>query len=145
MPELRRDPVVGYWTIISTERGRRPVEYRQKETQEETAACPFCEGQEAETTQEIFAVRKKGTSPDKPGWQVRAFLSKIPILSNKKPQVDCYGLGLYDAMDGVGQHEIVVESPKHKHDLDELTLSEIEKVIGAYVSRFRELRRDKQP
>jgi len=27
MPELRRDPVVGRWVIISTERARRPSDF----------------------------------------------------------------------------------------------------------------------
>lgn len=136
--------MVGYWTIISTERGRRPAEYRSRETPQETAACPFCEGHESETTPEIFAVRRAGTAADKPGWQVRTILSKVPVLSPMKPKVDCYGMGLYDVMDGVGQHELIIESPRHQHDLDDLELSEIEKVARVYVSRFRELERDER-
>lgn len=142
MPELRRDPVVGYWTIISTERGRRPVEYRPRQSQSETHECPFCEGYEAMTTTEITSIRRSGTKKDAPGWEVRTILSKVPILSNLKPQIDRYGIGLYDVMDGVGQHEIIIESPKHKHDLDELSIPEIEKVVRMYVSRFTELERD---
>ena len=144
MPELRCDPVVGYWTIISTERGRRPVEYREREVHAETADCPFCEGRESETTPEIFAIRPEGTKPNQPGWDVRAVLSKVPLLSPMKSQVDFYGIGLYDVMDGVGQHELIIESPKHKNDLDELSAADVEKVVRAYVSRFRELERDER-
>ena len=136
--------MVGFWTIISTERGRRPVEYRARQLFEDVADCPFCEGKELNTTRETFAIRRPGTKPDGPGWDVRSVLSKVPILSGAKAEVDRYGLGLYDLMDGVGQHEVIIESPKHKHDLDELTSSEIEKVIHVYVSRFRELERDER-
>ena len=31
MPELRKDPVVGRWVIISTDRGRRPSDFGQAE------------------------------------------------------------------------------------------------------------------
>ncbi len=144
MPELRRDPVVGYWTIISTERGRRPVEYRTGEAQENEAVCSFCEGRESKTTREIFADRKPGTKPDMPGWDVRTILSKVPILSHTGSEVDRFGMGLYDLMDGVGQHEIIIESPKHKHDLDELSDEEVKKVVGVYVSRFKALEQDKR-
>ena len=144
MPELRRDPVVGYWTIISTERGRRPVEYRVREEREESGDCPFCEGHESDTTPEIFAVRKSGSKPNGPGWDVRVILSKVPLLAPMKAQVDFYGMGLYDVMDGVGQHELIIESPKHKNDLDEIAPEDVEKVARVYVSRFRELERDER-
>jgi UDPglucose--hexose-1-phosphate uridylyltransferase len=31
MPELRRDPIVGRWVIIATERARRPNQFRRAE------------------------------------------------------------------------------------------------------------------
>ncbi len=140
MPELRRDPVVGYWTIISTERSRRPTEFRRGEISE-IRACPFCEGKERETPGEVMAVREPGSSPNGPGWSVRAIPSKLPILSLDQP-FDRYGQGIYDVMEGVGTHELIIESPKHKHDLDELGVVEIEKVIQVYVNRINALEKD---
>ena len=141
MPELRRDPVVGYWTIISSERGRRPVEYRPKQVIEERP-CPFCEGHESETTGEIDAIRKAGSAPNGPGWQVRAILSKMPLLSQGAEFADRYGEGMYDLMDGVGQHEVIIESPRHQQDIDELEVPELEKVIEVYVRRLNSLEHD---
>ncbi|MBI3252174.1 MAG: galactose-1-phosphate uridylyltransferase [Candidatus Omnitrophica bacterium] len=140
MPEFRHDPVVGYWTIISTERSRRPVEFRPRELPEERR-CPFCEGREDETTPEAFAIRKMGTTPDGPGWDVRVIVSKMPLLSESGPAESC-SHGLYDRMDGIGRHEIIVESPRHAHDLDELDLPAIEKVIRAYVNRLNAFKKD---
>lgn len=137
MPELRRDPIIGYWTIISTERSRRPVELKSREAIEERA-CSFCEGHEAETTHEVYAIRKDATPADAPGWDVRAIVSKLPILS-QEGTFDRFGRGLYDVMQGVGRHEIIIESPKHKHDLDEFEPSEIEKVIHVYAHRLNAL------
>ena len=142
MPELRRDPIVGFWTIISTERSRRPVEFKAKEIVEE-AACSFCEGRESETTGEVYAVRKQGTQANGPGWEVRVIVSKEPLLS-QDGVLDRVGQGIYDFMQGVGKHEILIESPKHKHDLNEFEPLEVERVIEVYANRLNELRQDKR-
>lgn len=142
MPELRRDPVVGYWTIISTERGRRPLEFRPK-AQAENPHCPFDEGKESETPSEVYAIRREGSSPGHPGWQTRAILSKSPMLASQSA-AQRYGEGLYDMMDAVGRHEIIVESPRHVASLDLLSREEIEKVIAVYVHRLNEFEKDPQ-
>jgi UDPglucose--hexose-1-phosphate uridylyltransferase len=140
MPEFRRDPVAGYWTIISTERSRRPIEYEAKELVEERP-CPFCEGRENESTGEVFAIRKEGTKPNGPGWIARAIVSKIPILSLDSG-FDHYGQGIYDLMEGIGTHEIIIESPRHAHGLDELCVDDLEKVVEVYVNRVAAAEKD---
>lgn len=140
MPELRRDPVVGYWTIISTERSRRPIEYRSRQIQE-GRDCPFCEGKESGTTAEVFAIRNNDSASDGPGWSVRVIESKVPLLSSTA-ETDRYGQGLYDLMEGVGKHELIIESPKHAHSLDELSLHDLENVVRAYVHRINDLEKD---
>ena len=140
MPELRRDPVVGYWTIISTERSRRPIEMKPQPFADQNV-CAFCEGREADTTSEVYALRKPGSMPNSPGWEVRVITSKTPLLSESAP-FDRYGQGLYDLMEGVGKHEVIIESPSHKDDLDELEVAQIEQVIGVYVHRLKELEKD---
>lgn len=140
MPELRRDPVVGYWTIIASERSRRPLEVRAPRAQE-TVPCPFCEGREADTTPEVYALRRPGTAPDGPGWDVRAFVAKAPILSAAR-EMERFGRGLYDLMEGVGRHEVLVESPRHRHGLDELETSEVERVVRGWLDRTNDLSRD---
>ena len=79
MPELRRDPVIGRWVIISTERAKRPNDFNIKHTDEPEMECPFCEGHEKKTPTEIFAIRKPGTKKDMPGWNVRV----VPSISPK--------------------------------------------------------------
>ncbi|MDD5348560.1 MAG: galactose-1-phosphate uridylyltransferase, partial [Candidatus Omnitrophica bacterium] len=45
MPELRKDPIIGRWVIVSTERAKRPDQFSLgiQETVPEKP-CPFCEG-----------------------------------------------------------------------------------------------------
>ncbi len=141
VPELRRDPIVGYWTIVSTERSRRPVEFAARNIIEERH-CPFCEGHESETTSEVYAVRRPGSTPNGPGWTARAIVSKMPILSSLN-HPHRHTDGIYDYMDGSGIHEIIIESPLHKHGLDEMSVSDIEKAVRVYAHRLNDL--DKHP
>src|SRR5271168_4824064 len=60
MPELRKDPIVGRWVIIATDRAKRPVAPRN-EPLPTSGFCPFCEGNEDKTPQEILAYRDRGT------------------------------------------------------------------------------------
>ena len=53
MPELRKDPIVGRWVIIATDRAKRPVPPKS-EPMPAGALCPFCEGNEVHTPHEIL-------------------------------------------------------------------------------------------
>jgi UDPglucose--hexose-1-phosphate uridylyltransferase len=134
---------MGYWTIMATERGWRPMEYHAKKITTERP-CPFCENHESETTSEVYAIRRPGTTPNGPGWQVRAIVSKIPILADGPNGNESHGQGIYDWRPGVGRHEIIIETPEHQHDLDELTAPAIQEVIRVYVQRFGELEKDER-
>ncbi|HQQ06206.1 MAG TPA: galactose-1-phosphate uridylyltransferase [Candidatus Omnitrophota bacterium] len=144
MPELRRDPIVGRWVIIATERARRPDQFIQAPS-EQTAEkpCPFCEGMESHTPQEIYAVRSKGSAPNGPGWDVRVIPSMSPFL-RIEGDLDRRGKGIYDLMNGVGAHEIVVETNSHVANMADLAEEQIAKIIGCYISRIQDLERDER-
>src|SRR5579884_2168424 len=95
MPELRKDPIVGRWVIIATDRTRRPVAVKNEPLAPPGAACPFCEGQEAETPHEILAYRERGTRPDGKGWRVRVVPNKYPALQIEGG-LQKRGEGIYD-------------------------------------------------
>jgi len=40
MPELRKDPIIDRWVIISTERGKRPVFFIEEAPPPKAAMCP---------------------------------------------------------------------------------------------------------
>src|SRR5581483_2469023 len=52
------------------------------------------------------------------------------------------GLGLYDRMNGIGAHEVIIETPEHKHQLADLPPKQLEDVLWAYRDRMLDLRRD---
>ena len=55
MPELRKDPIVGRWVIIATDRAKRPVAPKPEPLPGGATFCPFCEGNEDKTPHEILA------------------------------------------------------------------------------------------
>ena len=59
MSRLRKDPIVGRWIIISTDRPKNPEEYSFEEPVDDVtpAECPFCRGNEAKTPKEIASFR----------------------------------------------------------------------------------------
>jgi UDPglucose--hexose-1-phosphate uridylyltransferase len=143
MPELRKDPVVGRWVIIATERAKRPSDFKVPEQRRATSSCVFCEGYEHETPPEIYALRAPSTAPDTPGWDVRVVPNKYPALSTVGDP-DREGLGMCDLMNGVGTHEVIIETPEHGHDLAELSPAQIAKVMTTYRGRIEVLREDER-
>ncbi|HEY2933934.1 MAG TPA: galactose-1-phosphate uridylyltransferase [Acidobacteriota bacterium] len=143
MPELRHDPLQHRWVIISTERGRRPDDFVVDNTMPDGGFCPFCEGNEAKAPAEIYSIRTNGSAPNTPGWRVRVVPNKFPALK-VEGELKRRGHGLYDAMNGVGAHEVIVESPDHEVNLPDLALSQVELVLRAYRDRLNDLMNDRR-
>jgi UDPglucose--hexose-1-phosphate uridylyltransferase len=142
MPELRRDPTTGKWVIIATERALRPTDFKsEEEVLKGPENCPFCEGHESMTPPEITSIRKEGTNPNEPGWTVRVIPNKFPALK-VEGELNRHGRGIYDVMNGVGAHEVIVESPDHFKSLESLPLENVEKVIWMFRERMLDLRKD---
>ncbi len=141
MPELRKDPVVGRWVIIATERARRPSDFVTDPVRPRVSACAFCEGHEAQTPPEIFAERRPGREPNGPGWTYRVVPNKFPAL-RIEGDLERSGEGLFDKMSGVGAHEVVIETPDHAASLASLPLDAVADVLLACRERMLDLKKD---
>jgi UDPglucose--hexose-1-phosphate uridylyltransferase len=138
---LRKDPVVERWVLISPERGKRPGQQSAGSRGPQAGPCPFCEGNEALTPPEVLAYRSGGSERDKPGWTVRVVPNKFPaLISGGEPKR--WSDGLFEFMNGVGAHEVIVETPEHETDMSRLSAREIEEVLRAYRDRFLDLAGD---
>ena len=143
MPELRKDPVTGRWVIIATERARRPMDFHREPVKIQGARlCPFCPGHELKTPPELLSFRDTGGA-NAPGWRVRVVPNKFPAL-RVEGQLDREGEGLYDKMNGIGAHEVIVESPVHESTLAELQEKNVEEVFWAFRERILDLRKDRR-
>jgi UDPglucose--hexose-1-phosphate uridylyltransferase len=143
MPELRKDPIIRRWVVIARERAKRPSDFKHKAPVVDDAFCPFCEGNEDKTPPEILAYRKAGTDPNKPGWRVRVIPNKFPAL-RIEGSLDKRGVGMYDQMNGIGAHEVFVETPHHHHSSSPLEVKQLEEVAWAYRDRMVDLKKDRR-
>ncbi|HWP57964.1 MAG TPA: DUF4931 domain-containing protein [Candidatus Acidoferrales bacterium] len=141
MPELRKDPVFDRWVIIATERANRPNQFDARSDLGQGAPCPFCSGNESMTPPEILARRPAGLAPNAPGWTLRVVPNKFPALV-LSGELDRRVDTIYDSMEGVGAHEVIIETPRHESDVGALSDAELQDVIAAYQERIRALKRD---
>jgi UDPglucose--hexose-1-phosphate uridylyltransferase len=135
MSEFRKDPVVGRWVIIATERARRPGNFvdPQKNLFTENQECPFCNNQEPP----VYLVSGDGGTP----WKIRVVPSGTAVL-NMNEQFHRRGHGLYDVVNAYGAHEVVIETHEHIANMADLSVGQIKLVLETYVARFRELEKN---
>ncbi|KPK40173.1 MAG: galactose-1-phosphate uridylyltransferase [Omnitrophica WOR_2 bacterium SM23_29] len=143
MAELRRDPITGRWVIIETDKIKNSSDYHVEQRPKKGGVCPFCPGNEHMTPPEIEAHREGEVKPNAPGWHTRVIPNKFPAL-RVEGNIDRVGVGMYDIMNGIGAHEVIVENPDHNKELCDATDLDVERVIWAYRNRSLDLRRDKR-
>jgi UDPglucose--hexose-1-phosphate uridylyltransferase len=141
MPELRKDPVIGRWVIIATERGKRPTDFPTRTDRVDSRICPFCPGNESATPPEILTLREHGTYPNTPGWRVRTISNKFPALKIEG-DLQREGVGIFDKMNGIGAHEVIIETPNHEQELESMSISQVAEVLWMYRERVLDLEKD---
>jgi len=142
MPELRKDPIIERWVIISVERGKKPTDYNSIQVSKKKGGfCPFCSGNEHTCPPEIIAFRPDRSKPNTPGWTLRVVPNKFPALQIEG-HLTKTGEGIYDRMNGIGAHEVIIENPDHELTLSTMPLNAVENVLLAYHYRMADLKKD---
>lgn len=141
MPELRRDPIIGRWVIISADRGKRPSDFSRADEAQQGKKCPFCPGNESLTPSEIIAYGEQNRPRDGGGWRVRVIPNKYPALEIEGT-LTRQGDGMYDRMNGIGAHEVIIESPFHDRDTPDLSDKDVEDIFWIFRDRIMDLRKD---
>jgi UDPglucose--hexose-1-phosphate uridylyltransferase len=143
MAELRRDPIVGRWVIIDSEHPSGPNDFEKEMHQWRSGDCPFCYSNEAMTPPEIEVIRQTGTLPNTPGWNIRVVPNKFPAL-RIEGDLNRQGIGIFDMSNGIGAHEVVIETPYHHKDIPDLVNEEIENILFMLCRRALDLTKDKR-
>ncbi|MDA8164384.1 MAG: galactose-1-phosphate uridylyltransferase [Desulfobacteraceae bacterium] len=141
MPELRKDPILGRWIIISTERGKRPTDFIVEQSTSKGGFCPLCPGNENTTPPEVLSYGRSNPTPNTPGWTLRVVPNKYPALIIEG-DLDKEGDGIYDKMNGIGAHEVLVETPSHNEAFTYLPPDRMIQVFWAFRDRLVDLGRD---
>ena len=143
MSEIRRDPINNRWVIYSSERNRRPTDFSSRRQpfhdEPHLEHCPFCIGNERMSSHHI----RQYDAGDGQGWRVRVVANKFPALRVEE-ELDKRGDGIYDRINGLGAHEVIIETPLHNESLPALSLDHFTLVLTAYRDRIADLTRDKR-
>ena len=143
MPELRKDPIVQRWVVMAPDRAKRPSDVKDDPKSVEGEFDPFAEGNELATPPEIMAYRNYGSQANGPGWRVRVVPNKFPALQIEG-NLEKRGDGIYDMMNGIGAHEVVIECPHGETNMSRLSVDNIREVLWVYHDRLVDLKRDRR-
>ena len=134
MPELRQNLATKEWVVIATERAKRPEDFksgkaRRRPEPEKKAGCPFCPGNEAQTTAAKYVL---GGSSE---WRVRVVENLYPALV-PGAKLEDPDAGPYRLLPGEGIHEVIIESPSHAKHPALMDRGQFRDVLATYRARF---------
>ena len=144
---IRQDMSTKDWTIFSVKRAERPHAFKgskkkKKILEKYGPSCPFCKGNESMTPEEILAINGGKD------WSVRVVPNKFPAVEYKEDSLKGserrHITGPYLSIDGIGHHEVIIESPWHNDNIVRMDIIHVEKIIRAYRQRFIDISQDHQ-
>ncbi len=147
--ELRMDLVSKDWVVIATERAKRPEMFKRKKRIKSKASrknCPFCHIESQERPRLIFSHGKKVAFADgdniPKNWTTIVIPNKYPAFLPSDSLEKVREGDLYQRMDAVGYHEVVV-TRSHNKPMAKFSLKEIKEVIDVYQERYLSLMKKK--
>jgi len=138
MSELRYDPVKKIWSVIATDRSRKPEDFLVKRlllSKDEISVCPFCPGNEEKAGHEIFSLKIKNR------WLTRVVPNRYPAF-RIEGGLKRTGHGIYDAVNAVGAHEVVIETPEHDVHLGSYSEGTLFNLFTTFKERILDLKKD---
>jgi UDPglucose--hexose-1-phosphate uridylyltransferase len=131
--ELRRHPVSGEWVVICPEKSKLI-------SNDGGDGCIYCPGNEALTGQEILRVSGDGSSGGS-DWKVRV-VAESPPLFHVEGDFGKKAAGICDRMEAIGAHEILIESPYHDIEFEDLDEAQTFRVLDTLRLRSEDLSKD---
>ena len=142
MPEIRQDPTTKEWVIIASNRVKRPRDFIKNQPKRSLPpyepSCPFCRGNEYLSPEEILRYPAEEGS----GWRVRVVANKYPALVPQGQTHQREEGGFFTKMNGVGAHDVIVETPLHNRPIPLMEDDEVAELLTVYRERYNQLSRD---
>ena len=141
MPQLRQNIVLKEWVIIATERAKRPEELKENKDislnirPPHDENCPFCPGNEEKTGNTVEFYRYGGGHD----WKIRVIPNKFPALAPPENEISHNTSGNFRWMDGVGNHEVVIETPRHDLTMATMDAQDVVNILKTYQNRIKTL------
>ncbi len=138
--EIRQNKITKEWVIFAPARGRRPRDFAREAAPAAPRPphlpnCPFCPGNEA-MLPAILSERPEGGA-----WKTRVAPNRYPVLT-PEGGIDRRREGIYIAMEGYGQHEVIIDTPRHDLDVATMDPDNVRALIETYHERYLKLYQD---
>ena len=129
--EIRKDYIQEKYVIIAPKRGQRPddVSHKEQQTTIPKASCVFCPAR-VDRDNKILLTAKETKEKNEP-WAIKVIANKFPTVSPANPRA--YGL-----------QEVVIETPDHLKEVEELTTERVAEIFKVYAKRTKIISRDKK-
>ena len=147
--ELRLDLVSRDWVVIATGRAKKPEMFRREKRKKESVSqklCPFCN---IETQEKPTLVFSRGKEIPFEGWDSIVKRWTTIVIPNKFPAFTPHPYldqktegGLYQTMNAVGYHEVVV-TRNHVKQIAQFSRQQAKELIDVYRARYVELKKEK--
>jgi UDPglucose--hexose-1-phosphate uridylyltransferase len=139
VPELRYHSLLDCWVILAPEREGRPRDQEDRSLPL-PRDCPFCPGNESSTPPEIERLPRPDAQGDGGAWKIRVVPNKYPALVpdiiHKHPSPDGKE-GVFGCRDGMGIHEVIIESPDHRAGFPDMEGEHLAEVFRVWADRIR--------
>ena len=140
MSELRHDLLTGRAVIIAPARHGRPRDHerlvrtaRPRKLPMHDPDCPFCPGGVSDRAPLVLA----RPNLEEGGWRARIIENAFPALKRIAPHpIE------EQALPAQGRHEVIIETPRHDHDLADMSAVQFKAVIEITLARMRQLTRE---
>ncbi len=116
MMEIRYNPIVDEWVLVSSDRQVRPL-------QSKVSKCPLCPG---------------GVEFDR-DYDLAVFDNLFPAMKTKPPKVNPRNEKLLKNRPSFGKCEVVMYTSKHDSSMSRMPIRQIEKLIYVWEDRTKEL------
>jgi len=133
--ELRKDYIQEKYVIIAPRRGKRPHDTKVPETEKsKTASCVFCpedlKGSDLLIKKYNCSIHKKKNNGFS-DWDIFVLRNKFPAVTIDNPKA-------------YGTQEVVVETPDHFAELEDLSIKHISKLLDVYALRTKRISQNKK-
>lgn len=130
MSEMRKNKLTQEWVIYAVNRQKRPYEFEKKMSEKKNKAtpCPFCRGNEEQTTQPVYQDREQN-------WSIRVFPNRFPAVERECNE-EIVKEDFYDNTLAIGRHEVVVDTPNHNETIEQFSLEHLKNVLTVLQDRF---------
>jgi len=126
--EFRKDYIHNRWVIIAPKRNRRPHDTQKTQLTKgvNKKECVFCPDKIDKNNRVLETI----TLNQKP-WAIKVIENKYPSVSTNNPKA-------------YGRQEVVVETPDHQKEVEELSVKTIAEIFKVYARRTQAISEDKK-